>query len=732
MREPERLLAKSMPTGGATASLRGIFLQGHTAEVIAAARVLYDQRGAASLHAAGLGADYLPRLRRLVLAAAFLHDLGKSSDCFQQAVRGDHRQLARHEALSAFLAWTEPLRSWLAPLGDDLPLAIAAAAGHHRKFDERAFDPDAQGTTIEMLTGHNDFAHTLRLGAKELQLTAPPECSNRSIQMGRRNDLLPTFDDLRIAVDGVLLADPPARALLAVAKALVLASDVAGSALPSTGERAGWLGEILGADRGNLRSIADKRLNGHSPRQFQNDVAAVQAPLALVTAGCGSGKTAAAYLWAARNHPQRQLWLCYPTTGTALEGFRGYLHGVDGIEARLTSGRARIDLDILGLNDGADGQREADRKEALESWGDDAIACTCDTVLGLMQNQRQGLYQWPALCSAAVVFDEIHAYDDRLFGNLLTFLRRLPGIPVLLMTASLPNARLTALQDLCRQVHGRELPNIPGPQDLETVPRYHRTEGDPWGIVTATIAGGGKVLWVCNTVDRCLTTGGMAAARTLDHSIYHSRFRYEDRVRRHGAVIAAFDGIGPALAITTQVAEMSLDLSADLLVSDLAPVPALIQRLGRLNRRVNPKQPGPTRPFLVLPFSGMPYAKPESALPEAQDWLSRLGSGPLSQRDLVAAWSASGGHVEATPSAWWDVGYSTQPDQVRDGSAGITVLLESDAATVQRKSSESVRFAIPMNPPRGSAWMRWRRVAHLPVVPQAAITYDAMKGARWT
>ena len=74
--------------------------------------------------------------------------------------------------------------------------------------------------------------------------------------------------------------------------------------------------------------------------------------------------------------------------------------------------------------------------------------------------------------------------------------------------------------------------------------------------------------------------------------VYHSRFRYCDRVRQHGAVIDAFRGNAPALAICSQVAEMSLDLSASLLVTDLAPVPALIQRLGRLNRGLKVMTPG--------------------------------------------------------------------------------------------------------------------------------------------
>src|SRR5206468_4565028 len=92
------------------------------------------------------------------------------------------------------------------------------------------------------------------------------------------------------------------------------------------------------------------------------------------------------------------------------------------------------------------------RLESLESWSTPIVACTVDTVLGLVQNNRRGLFAWPALVQSAFVFDEIHAYDNRLFGALLRFLRDLPGLPVLLMTASLPKAREMALRSVLEKL----------------------------------------------------------------------------------------------------------------------------------------------------------------------------------------------------------------------------------------------------------------------------------------
>ena len=71
---------------------------------------------------------------------------------------------------------------------------------------------------------------------------------------------------------------------------------------------------------------------------------------------------------------------------------------------------------------------------------------------------------------------------------------------------------------------------------------------------------------------------------------YHSRFKLIDRVKRHDAVVRAFrKGRPAALAITTQVCEMSLDMDADLLVTEACPVTSLIQRMGRCNREQDPR-----------------------------------------------------------------------------------------------------------------------------------------------
>jgi CRISPR-associated endonuclease/helicase Cas3 len=707
--------------------------------VMASAEELMAAVGASALAAAGLPAHWLERLAMITRLAAFAHDLGKASDHFQAMVRGKRVvQLVRHEALSLWLCWFgQPLAGWLrgaVQTDVDYAIALAAAAGHHRKFAAHAIaarDAGA-GTSTRLLTSHADFADVLRAGARILGLGPPPPLADQIIEETRRLPLAARFERWEDEANELVPAARADALFLAIAKALVLDADVAGSALPRRGANVhGWITESLRqrADREQLRAIAEKRLGGHQPREFQTAVGASDAPVTLATAGCGSGKTVAAYLWASQ-HPGRQLWVTYPTTGTTTEGFRDYINDA-AVIGRLEHGRAVVDIDLFHLNDGDEGQRALDRLASIRGWSAAVVTATVDTVLGLIQNQRKGLYAFAGLAHAAVVFDEVHAYDDRLFGTLLRFLEALPGVPTLLMTASLPVARLEALRTLVARVHERPIAEVAGPEDLEMLPRYeHLHVPDPWPAVRHCLDAGGKVLWVSNTVGRCID---LARSAPVDPRplLYHSRFRYCDRVERHSAVIEAFQRKGPALALTTQVAEMSLDLSADLLVTDHAPVPALIQRLGRLNRRTTPAAPATPKPFVVLPFGGKPYEPADLAA--ASCWLDSLPNRVLSQRDLVDAWRQGDTQpVERIPSEWLDGRFQTGVSAVRDASFGITVLRAEDASDVRAGVRRSVEVALPMGPPPGrDEWRRWPVVDFYPVPPADAVLYDPLRGAQW-
>jgi len=657
-----------------------IYLHGHLRDTLHAADEILGSMVDTQLSALGLDPEcFRDRLRRIVQLASAVHDLGKCNSQFQGMVRKKHGQVVRHEwvtlmildgvAGDGFPGW----REWLAPAlqheGEDWRLLRWCVSGHHPKYD-RASPPEAGvgPAKMDLPLNHRDMEKVVQWLAEEFGLEDQPETPDLSLNFAFGDNGEAALNEIAHRFyedeDAYELFEPETIRLLAAAKNTLIAADVAGSALPkhsaNDNERAAWISGLLDPETlpaaDGYQSIVDAHLTGketenNAREDFQRNVAASKSRVTFVKAGCGTGKTLAAYRWAQAHCAGHRLFICYPTTGTATEGFRDYLLDPDlaeQVKTDLVHGRRKVDFKhILPTEENRD--TDTARIESLDLWRIPVVACTVDTVLGVIQNNRRGRFGWPAIAQGGFVFDEIHSYDDKLFDALLHFLQTMRGVPILLMTASLSQQRWQAI----KAVLGDDIEPVEGPANLERVKRYRREELDKKTSlhqrVLAKLQKGGKVLRVCNTVDAAIReAAGLAEALEasdleVEPLIYHSRFRYVDRVQRHQDVIDAFNADGPALAVCTQVAEMSLDLSASLLVTDLAPVPSLIQRLGRLNRYTETDDP---RSFIVTDpegkdgkFSPLPYDADDLEL--ARSWLNqRLGDDDLSQQDLAEAWEA--------------------------------------------------------------------------------------------
>ena len=92
----------------------------------------------------------------------------------------------------------------------------------------------------------------------------------------------------------------------------------------------------------------------------------------------------------------------------------------------------------------------------------------------------------------------------------------------------------------------------------------------------------------------------------------HGRFAAEDRQlldRQIQTVLGRNRQTGGHIVVGTQTLEQSLDIDADLLITDLCPVDVLLQRIGRLHRH---RDNNPNRPASVLNLKvhGIKYDQP--------------------------------------------------------------------------------------------------------------------------
>ncbi|MCT7995550.1 CRISPR-associated helicase Cas3' [Laspinema olomoucense] len=793
-----KLLAKSLPKqkerhpkaeGAATYT-------GHIYAVMKSAEVLVEKLGSRILEQLDLKDIEPERFAATVKLGAYLHDWGKANQHFQEMVylkseddkipqgrkqllkawkQHGERQMIRHEVISGILALQVPgFREWLSYCPNaDLLLAVWAAMGHHLKMEVKD-SPIIQGTgtSLNIYTKHSDFKSLLKMGIKFLGLP------KSKLILPKENW---SVFELEVAFTALVQEftqaekqmDEQQKKFIAAVKATVLAADMAGSALAGGNyEIEEWVEEVLSRvlSEEELQNVLTDRLEGQELREFQKQIAAPGRRIKLVKAGCGTGKTIGAYAWAKTRAIDSKLFFCYPTMGTASQGYLDYAHDSE-IEATLMHSHAEIDLEELLTTKELE-ETEEDRKNneevretesritSLLAWQHKLMVCTIDTVLGLMQNNRKPLYSWPAISQAAFVFDEVHAYDSDLFGALLRFLQTFRGAEILMMSASITREQERAIRKVVEEL-GETITVINGPKELEQVKRYRlyylpevsdpKTLPEIWPKVLNVLKQGGKVLWVTNSVQTCIDLYRLAEKQLSEHLpgvsvqrlIYHSRFRYQDRKQKHEAVIEAFKGTDPVLAITTQVCEMSLDLSADLLVSAIAPAPALIQRLGRLNRRgIQDEKTGEYRlvsgkvcDAIIYPWNAkQPYKKSE--LDTGKALIDRLAGGEISQQDLSEV-AAELGSMSYKPvdCEWLDGIWATRPGALRNPGYTVTVLLQDDIAKITQAAKNSDRsfmkeaqnWAVSIRPMPG--FQKWKRKKFYRCAPSDVIQYSEETGA---
>ncbi|XWK89467.1 MAG: CRISPR-associated helicase Cas3' [Phormidium sp.] len=643
-------------------------------------------------------------------------------------------------------------------------------------------DKDEQNFTV--FSKHQQFRKLLRwLCRSPFNLPEPnfviPECwsysdDDKSINVRKlRDSILGEFAKLELQLG----KDDARLRLFMAARVIVLSADAVASGLRrvsvpendiSLGQKPRELSQekwiVTGLQKGktsnDIERLLDKRKEIIIERKkkekkegitdfvftyqkFQEQAAKL-GDRALLLAPCGSGKTIAAYLWIQKQletHPEWKVIFLYPTTGTATEGFKDYASHDDN--AALVHGRAEFDL--KGMFNNPDERSEKDflaekRLFALGYWHDAIFSATADAFLGFMQNNYSSLCLLPMLVKSVVVIDEIHSFDYAMFSALLEFLEKF-DIPVLLMTASLQNDRLQKLKKRIPslQVYPTE-EDMKVLDDLQTSADAERysisfekdnsrlTKEKPFPdellhIARQAYADDYKVLWVVNTVARCILIAQLL--EQLDVFCYHSRFMYEHRVKQHRKVVDAFQpsNVEGAIAVTTQVCEMSLDLDAAILITELAPAPSLIQRMGRCNRKQKPGNPSEFgRVYIYKPRNELPYEK--EVLDSGEEMLSKLDlTKPVSQSALsqtlesINMTKERGKNCLFTTPTW--EAYS--PNDFRDiENHTVSALLESkvDKFRCFQKKNESTAGII-LQAPR-----EWAKKAingiWLPIVPDQA------------
>jgi len=533
-----------------------------------------------------VGLDLTPaRIVTLARLTGLYHDAGKAQPEWQSAVQqsSDGSSPAPrpgHSAAGALYA-SHVLPTVEELSSTELRAIVLAILHHHTGFTRENMDPDAPALSqLGANTLNDQFSENAQQAGFQAVDIVPDDVT------GFRNELR------RIRQ----LRDDSKRTKLGVLSDLLYSILRQADQHVSAGGEAGDVLEPLEADDMSLFDTL---------RPFQRQVSTRIKNKMVGVAGCGEGKTHTALQWGqslTSDGDIDRLVFAMPTQITSnnllleLTGQTGDsdIAHIPPEQAGLHHGGSRAFFETSSAYDATQTSDGGSRSKAR--WFQPPVTITTvDHVLATLVNgYRTAPVARGNLLQSGVVFDEVHTYDTQLLERIVGAVQRLShhDIPWYLMTATLPPAleSHSALQpDVAHVSEGR--------LDIDEPPRqpYRFEMAD--GELTADAArdriesvDADTVLLVKNTV-----RGAQNVARQLstdpDKSVlyYSSEFpgiergRKEDELREALAPDATPEQT--TVLVATQIVEISLNLSADLLLTDIAPIDAVLQRAGRVHRR---------------------------------------------------------------------------------------------------------------------------------------------------
>ncbi len=407
------------------------------------------------------------------------------------------------------------------------------------------------------------------------------------------------------------------------------------------------------------------------PLQLAVQEAPVDAPLLVLESETGSGKTEAAllrFVALLRAGLVDGLYFAVPTRAAAKQLHGRVSSAMQAVLPSAVADRTVLAIPGYCVSGEANGkpiggfevhwEDSPDEAERVARWASESTrhflsapvaVGTVDQALLASLKVKWAHLRGASLARSLLVVDEVHASDAYMTKLLATLLdgHLALGGHALLMSATLGAAARVAV------CSGGRRHDVPGVASATSVPypsltlagtaktgteqikatgleKRVRMEVEPWlgdaeRIAETTLQAakeGAKVLVIRNTVASAQAVlEAMLAERSGDlaklvfavndmATVHHSRFAVEDRGLLDDAVeqeLGKCRGPGGRVLIGTQTLEQSVDIDADLLVTDICPIDVLLQRIGRLHRHERRRPDGFDEPrcIVLVPTEGL-------------------------------------------------------------------------------------------------------------------------------
>lgn len=581
MAQPGNILAKSAHDGEDALSLPQ-----HTMDVLLVRQILRLQFPKAAAVAGPWFWDDL-------WWALLLHDTGKAHREFQKLLADQPNQWERqrHELFSL------PLVASLVNDIESRRRVLWAVAGHHRDFKrlrsflaERYRELDPLLRKLTQKTFATDFEANVTLGDLRGMLGI------WNVTVPKNLPPLAPMEIVQLPENGYYVADQDGCALTLLAGAFQHCDHLGSARIQS----------LPTLNPAKFKHF-DAKLKGWALHQHQTEAARTSGNV-LLTAPTGSGKTETALLWLRQQAQElgaTRLFYVLPNRAS-INAMHKRLETEFGEKAELTAVLHGKMTDFLYRTatslEANSRQRSFDVRQLREQFRTLARPVKTMTPFQLIKHLyglkgfEKGWFEWVGSC---FVFDEIHAYEPKIFAEivlLIKVLTRQLGARVLVMTATLPTHLRTSLLEALGQHTA-----IKAADSLYPAFNRHRVAvlpgrlGDNLALIAARLQSLNafgqpcRVLVVTNTVAQAQEVFLQLRHMVPDYApgqsaavLLHGRFTTEDRWNKEQALQQS-ENI--RLLVGTQAIEVSLDIDFDVIFTEPAPLDALIQRFGRVNRK---------------------------------------------------------------------------------------------------------------------------------------------------